>query len=211
MSAMNVITADLMRDVMAVTKPLYQYDYGQILLFRGVALPNVYEVHFANNRCGESTTSIGGPEGVAIPDMYLQSGVNIYAWVYLHTGEDDGETEYSIMIPVLKRASISDAPPTPVQQDVITQAIAALDAAVEATGADVIAAAASAEAAAASETSAGDSATAAAGSASAAASSATSAGTAATAAEAARDRAEAAAETITSATVAETKSYLGIA
>ena len=71
------------------TSPLYQYDYGQILLFRGVALPNVYEVHFANNRCGESTTSIGGPEGVEIPDMYLQSGVNIYAWVFLHTGEDD--------------------------------------------------------------------------------------------------------------------------
>lgn len=114
------------------TKSLYQYDYGQVLQITGLTLPDVYEVHFGNDSEGGTTkTSLGGPDGVVIPDEYLTSGADIWAFVYLHTGEDDGETEYVVHIPVRKRPEPSDVEPTPEQQDVITQTIAALNVAVD--------------------------------------------------------------------------------
>ena len=114
------------------TKSLYQYDYGQVLQITGLSLPSAYEVHFGNAAEGGVTkTSIGGPDGVVIPDEYLTSGEDIWAFVYLHTGEDDGETEYVVHIPVRKRPEPSDIEPTPEQQDVITQTIAALNVAVD--------------------------------------------------------------------------------
>ena len=134
----NITTALLRPGIVTKTPPLYQYDYGQVLQFTGAELPDVYEVHFSNSSHGEATTMIGGPNGVTIPDMYLTTGADVYVWLYLHTGNADGETEYNVIIPVIHRASISDAPPTPVQQDVITQAIAALNDAVEQTALDVV-------------------------------------------------------------------------
>ena len=114
-----------------ITSPLYQYDYGQILQITGMDLPAAYEVHFSNSPQGQSTTAIGDETGVLIPDAYLQSGGAVYAWLFLHTGEDDGETVYRIEIPVIQRASITNDTPTPVQQDAITQAIAALNSGVQ--------------------------------------------------------------------------------
>lgn len=141
----NITKADLTRGSGCTTSPLYQYDYGQVLQLLGVELPEAYEVHFANSPRGEAKTSIGGADGVVIPDEYLLTGGNVYAWLFLHTGEDDGETEYRITIPVIARAKPTDAEPTPVQQDVITQAIAALNVAVTETAASAEAAAGSAE------------------------------------------------------------------
>lgn len=122
----NVVNAHV-RGTTCGTTPLYQYDYGQILKIHGVELPDAYEVHFSNTQNGNATVSIGNADGVEIPDIYLQSGDPIYAWIYLHTGEDDGETKYLITIPVITRAAITGETPTPVQQDAITQAIAALN------------------------------------------------------------------------------------
>ena len=123
----NVLTAVFSGSRASRTSPLYQYDYGQKMDFRGISgLPATYEVHFSNQEHGASKTAIGDETGVIIPDEYLTSGETIYAWIYLHTGQDDGETEYRITIPVTKRAKPSDAEPTPVQQDAITQAIALL-------------------------------------------------------------------------------------
>ena len=82
---------------------------------------------------------------MAIPDSFLLAARNIYCWFYLHTGEDDGETRYEVLIPVLARAKPTGEAPTPVQQDAITQAIAALNTAVEETGADAAAASDSAD------------------------------------------------------------------
>lgn len=110
-----------------VTLPLFQWDYGQVLQFQGLELPDTYEVHFANTDSRTSVTMLGNAYGVDIPDACLTSGEPIYAWVFLHTGESDGETEYTVSIPVIARAEPSDIEPTPVQQDVITQAIAALN------------------------------------------------------------------------------------
>lgn len=108
--------------------PLYQYDYGQGLVFADLDLPEAYEVHFSNmSMKGESTSQIGDENGVSIPDMYFLSGEDIFAWIYLHEGEDDGETVYKVTIPIKKRAQPTGIQPTPVQQDVITQAIAKMD------------------------------------------------------------------------------------
>ena len=136
----NITTAPLGGNRNIKTKPLFQYDYGQVLKIIGVTLPAAYEVHFSNQLHGVATTQIGNADGVIIPDIYLTTGEPVYAWIYLHTGNADGETEYTITIPVVRRASISDAEPTPVQQDAITQAIAALNTAVEQTAQDVAAA-----------------------------------------------------------------------
>ena len=117
--------------------PLYQYDYGQVLQIEGLTLPANYEVHFANSEKGNSKTSIGNADGVVIPDEFLTSGEDIYLWLFMHTGEDDGETEYKGKIDVYKRARPSDTPPTPVQQEAITQAIALLNIAVDETQTNV--------------------------------------------------------------------------
>ena len=108
-------------------KPLYQYDYGQKLKFVDLVLPYNYEVHFSNYDNGTSITQVGGPDGVLIPDSLLTTGLNIYAWIFLHTGANDGETEYMVTVPVYKRAEISNEEPSPVEQDSITQTIAALN------------------------------------------------------------------------------------
>lgn len=116
---------------------LWQYDYGQILKFEGLELPTAYETHFANEGDATSVTMIGDENGVQIPDSLLLTGKPVIAWVYLHTGENDGETEYKVTMPVKLRATPSNEEPTPVQQDTITQTIAALNHAVDLTDANV--------------------------------------------------------------------------
>lgn len=110
----------------ATAEPLYQYDYGQILTFCGVDLPDSYEVHFAKEGDAQTVSVLGDSSSVLIPDMYLTTAKTVYAWLFLHEGEDDGETEYKVTIPVLARPEPSETQPTPVQQDIITQAIAAM-------------------------------------------------------------------------------------
>lgn len=148
----NVTTVSFgpMRKVIA--HPLWQYDYGQILKIEGLALPETYEVHFSLTETGgTSVEQIGDADGVIIPDALLLAGTPIYAFIFLHTGADDGETEYKITIPVKARPKLSEEKPTPVQQDVITQAIATLNKAVEDTAEDAASAQESAESAALSE------------------------------------------------------------
>lgn len=129
----NEISIHLQKGRSSTTGSLYQYDYGQRLIIYGAVLPETYEVHFSNEQQGSSKTVLGDSTGVAIPDEYLTSGDNIHVWIYLHDGDADGETEYHGIINVIKRARPTDQEPTPVQQDIITQAIAALNTAVEKT------------------------------------------------------------------------------
>lgn len=51
-------------------------------------------------------------------------------WIYIHTGANDGETEYQITIPVIQRAKPIDEEPTTEQQSIIDQTIIALNSAV---------------------------------------------------------------------------------
>jgi len=151
----------------ARTSPIFQYDYGQLLVLTDLELPASYEVHFSTDENGgASYTVLGDENGVAVPDVLIAEGKYIFAFVFLHEGTDDGETEYKITIPVKKRPEIAYVEPPAEQVDIISQTIAAMnDAADRAAG--------SATAAAGSATEAAASATAAEGSASDAAASAT--------------------------------------
>lgn len=116
------------------SKSQYQYNHGQYLYFADLNLPQAFEVHFSNKDRGESKTQIGSNKLVEIPDEYFWNGaLQIYAWVYLHDGTDDGETIYEVRIPLIKRAKPTDEEPLPVQQSVIDKAIAELNNAVNIT------------------------------------------------------------------------------
>lgn len=129
---MNTINAPIGARRKVKTNPLYQYDYGQKLVLKGVDLPMAYEVLFGQDGT-ELKPVIGDENGVNIPDEFLLNGENVKAYVFLHTGEDDGETEYEITIPVNPRPKATDEPIEPVDQNIIEQAIAVLNIAVDKT------------------------------------------------------------------------------
>lgn len=87
----------------------------------------MFETHFSNGEFDETTTAIGNNGVVVIPDIYLTTGKMVYAFIYLHTESDDGETVYRINIPVKKRGKPIDQEATPQEQSTITQAIAELN------------------------------------------------------------------------------------
>ena len=163
MAELNVVTAAFEGSRRSIrTAPIWQWDYGQILRITGLDLPVAFQVHFSNEPAGgTSTTMIGttaaGVSDVDIPNTLLETGENVYAFIYLHQGENDGETEYMITIPVNDRSEPDEEEPTPEQASAIDQAIAALQSAVASTQASAEAAEDSAEAAAGSAASAGGS------------------------------------------------------
>ena len=200
----NTVTLPLIAGRVTKSPGLYQWDYGQVLKLKGVELPRVYEVHFANAEHGEMVTVIGDANGVEIPDALLQTGANVHVWLFLHDDVTDGETEYHGIIPVTRRAQPEYLEPTPEQEDAITQAIAQLNKAVEDTGDSAAAAAESQRQAAASQRAAADSETAAAESKRQAAGSASAAAdSASAAAESKRQAAESEADAAESALKAE--------
>ena len=135
------------RSPMTIVAARHQYDYGQALSITGITLPDVFEAHFATVDGTQTVTMLGHDGVVEIPDELFQVAKAIVCYIYLHDDATDGRTVYTIKIPVKERPKPSDVEPTPVQQDIITQAIAALNDAVTQTGQDVIDADASAQAA----------------------------------------------------------------
>ena len=110
---------------------MWQWDYGQILKLIGFDLPENYIVHFANDPLvGDALVQIGNEDGVDIPDELLETGKPVYAWLYQHATDSDGETVYMITINVKQRPRPTDIEPTPAQVDVIDRAIATLNNAV---------------------------------------------------------------------------------
>ena len=104
---MKTITGYLNDDRPTRTARLYQYDTGVRLAFQG-DLPEEYEVHFGTNLAQPVTVVPGDGNGVRIPDELLATGEPLLAWVYA-TDADGGHTEYSMQIPVERRAPL----PTP--------------------------------------------------------------------------------------------------
>ena len=136
MSELNIITANLSHGKQFVTASRYMEDYGQVLKIEGIDLPSVYQVDFSNNLLrGTSMTVLGNADGVAIPDEYISTGRDVYAFLYL-TGDSWGRTIATIRIPNKTRPKRTSEIPTPTQQSVIDQTIAALNDAVESTAAD---------------------------------------------------------------------------
>ena len=126
----NILRVSFRGKQQITAKPLYQYDYGQKVRIVDLDLPTHYEVHFSNYERGDAITVLASSNEFDIPDMYLQSGRDVYIWIYLHTGDDDGETEYQITIPIIKRAKPIDEEPIEEQQSIIDQTIIALNKAV---------------------------------------------------------------------------------
>lgn len=202
MNELNILTATFKPGARVCTpdKKGVQYDYGQVLKIAGLDLPEAFEVHFANTGDTTTITQIAQNGVVEIPDQFFRSSKQINAYIFLHDGETDGETEYKITIGVLPRPAISDDEPTPEEQSAITQAIAALQSAVAHTAQSETNAAASAESAATSATASAESATASANSATA---SQEAASAAAQSAEAAAGSASAAAQSASEAQTSE--------
>lgn len=170
MANTNIINAVFGSGLCAVTTSAFRANYGMVLRFSGIDLPTAFEVDFSNYDVmgRDSVTMIGQNGEVQIPDDLWDSGLNIFAYVYLHPTDDSGVTVYTVTIPVLGRPNRTEEQPTPHEQTVIEQAISALNDAVEQTAADVETTTANAQAAAQSEANAATSERAAAASAGAA-------------------------------------------
>ena len=179
----NVIQATFDGFYKTCTEPSWFIDHGMELSISGIDLPAEFECHFSNSRSVAAKRQIGENGVVAIPDEYfLSNAAQIFCWIYLHPTVDSGVTEYEIVIPLRPRPNVDPAEPTQEQQDIVDQAIAALNVAMAATSADAESASASAAAALASERAAAASEENAGNSATAAEQSATAAGQSATAA-----------------------------
>lgn len=128
----NIITVNYKNSHYSVSSTiLWQWDYGQILKLVGFDLPENYIVHFANDPlAGDALVQIGDEDGVDIPDELLETGKPIYAWLYQHTSNTDGETVYMITINVKPRPKPTDGDATPEQINAVDRAIAALNGAV---------------------------------------------------------------------------------
>lgn len=113
---------------------LHQRDRGQILTFTDLAdqLPSTFQVWFANHpEIGTAVPQTGSGGNVAIPDTLVATGQPIWAWLYLHTGADDGETCYTVAILNTAQPAFTGATPTPSQASAWDEAIAELNEAIE--------------------------------------------------------------------------------
>lgn len=144
----NVIQATFDGFYKTYTEPSWFIDHGMELSISGIDLPDEFECHFSNTRSVAAKRQIGENGVVTIPDEYfLSNAAQIFCWIYLHPTVDSGVTEYEIVIPLLTRPNVDPAEPTQEQQDIVDQAIAALNVAMAATSDDVESASASATAA----------------------------------------------------------------
>ena len=201
----NIIQATFDGFFKTCTEPSWFIDHGMELSISGIDLPDEFECHFSNSRSVAAKRQIGENGVVTIPDEYfLSNAAQIFCWIYLHPTVDSGVTEYEIVIPLRPRPNVDPAEPTQEQQDIVDQAIAALNVAMAATSAD-------AESASASATAASNSASAALASQNAAAQSATAAGNSASAAHTselnASASASAAANSASAASASATSAY----
>lgn len=123
----------------AVSQPIYKEDYGlHLLLIEGIELPEAYAVDFSSSEThGTSVTMIGNADGVLIPKQFIDTGKDIFAFLYI-TGDGFGRTVYKFRIPNRFRPDRTNDEPEPEEQSVIDQALAALNSAVEKTAQDVI-------------------------------------------------------------------------
>lgn len=127
----NIIHAVFAGARSTTTRAARQWDYGQVLKIDDLSLPDAYEVHFCSAGASTTETVVATSNEVSIPDALLTVKKNVEVYIFLHSGEDDGETVYTVRIPVLARPEPSDIPPTPEEQSALTTAIAALQSATE--------------------------------------------------------------------------------
>ena len=92
----NIIRASEWHGDSCRTDAVFQWSYGQKLVFENAdGLPRVFEVHFCCIGDMETETRICEDGSVSVPDALLEIGRPVMAYVYLHSGEEDGETVIS--------------------------------------------------------------------------------------------------------------------
>ena len=111
-------------------------DYGILFQMPDLDLPAAYQVDFSNKLTGGTAlTVVGNEDGALIPTSLIDSGKDVYAFLY-YTGVGFGKTTHVFRINNNRRAKRGTPAPTPAQQGIIDQTIAALNDAVESTAAD---------------------------------------------------------------------------
>ena len=135
--ALNVLSVNFAGLRRRVTSERWKIDYGQKIEFLDIELPEYFECHFANTGDAKAKQQLGHNNVVVIPDEYIQDGRDIDCYIYLHEGTEDGETVYKLTVRVRDRPELDPAPITPVQEDIISRTIAALEDALERSEAQV--------------------------------------------------------------------------
>lgn len=111
-------------------------DYGILFQMPDLDLPAAYQVDFSNKLAsGTALTVVGNSDGALIPTSLIDSGKDVYAFLY-YVGDGFGKTTHVFRINNNRRAKRGTPAPDPEQQSVIDQTISALNEAVEATAAD---------------------------------------------------------------------------
>ena len=111
-------------------------DYGILFQMPDIDLPAAYQVDFSNKLTGGTAlTVVGNEDGALIPTSLIDSGKDVYAFLY-YTGVGFGKTTHVFRINNNRRAKRGTPAPDPEQQSVIDATIAALNEAVESTAAD---------------------------------------------------------------------------
>ena len=111
-------------------------DYGILFQMPDLDLPAAYQVDFSNKLTGGTAlTVVGNSDGALIPTSLIDSGKDVYAFLY-YVGDNFGKTTHVFRINNNRRAKRGTPAPDPEQQSVIDQTIAALNNTVESTAAD---------------------------------------------------------------------------
>ena len=111
-------------------------DYGILFQMPDLDLPAAYQVDFSNKLTGGTAlTVVGNSDGALIPTSLIDSGKDVYAFLY-YTGVGFGKTTHVFRINNNRRAKRGTPAPDPEQQGIIDATIAALNDAVESTAAD---------------------------------------------------------------------------
>ena len=111
-------------------------DYGIVFQMPDLDLPAAYQVDFSNKLAsGTALTVVGNEDGALIPTSLIDSGKDVYAFLY-HVGDGFGKTTHVFRINNNRRAKRGTPAPDPEQQGIIDATIAALNDAVESTAAD---------------------------------------------------------------------------
>lgn len=111
-------------------KPIWQWNYGQILQLHGLDLPKATEVHFSHSNIGgDALIRIGTTTDkiteVAIPESFLEHSGKVTAYVYCST-VDHGQTEYKTYFRVEARAK-PEAWDKPEDAEIFHEAIEAVN------------------------------------------------------------------------------------
>lgn len=111
-------------------KPIYQYNYGQILQIHGLDLPKAVEIHFSHSMGGSDAiirigTTTDKVTEVAVPEKFLESYGTVTTYIYVSDTES-GQTEYKIQFQIAQRAK-PEAWDSPEDGELFHQAIEAVN------------------------------------------------------------------------------------